>query len=228
MRRLHPTPAIDVTVEEAYAAPLGPPTTRPWVGLTMVTSLDGSTVVAGRSGGLSNPNDSAVLSRLRALADVIVVGAGTVRAEGYGPPKKPGQRIGVVTATGHVDLTTDLFRSGSGFVITTEVTPIADDRVDVVRAGRDGVDLAAALAGVEELCRSVAVVQAEGGPSLNGALLEADLIDEIDVTTAPLVVAGEGPRLAKSPGAVNLRFELAQLLLDDDGFTFARWRRRDR
>jgi len=227
MRRLHPAPPADVTVDDAYQAPLGGPTTRPWVGLTMVTSLDGSTVVAGRSGGLSNPNDSAVLSRLRGLADVILVGAGTVRAEGYGPPKKPEQRIGVVTASGHLDLTTDLFRTGSGFVITTEETPI-EDGVDVVRAGRGGVDLTIALAGIEALCRGVTVVQAEGGPTLNGALLEADLIDEIDVTTAPLAVAGDGARLAVSTVAVNRRFELVQLLLDDDGFTFARWARRDR
>jgi riboflavin biosynthesis pyrimidine reductase len=227
MRRLHPPPLADTAIDEAYRAPLGRPTTRPWVGLTMVASLDGSTVVAGRSGGLSNPSDSAVLSRLRELADVIVVGAGTVRAEGYGPPRKLGQRIGVVTASGHIDLSADLFASGSGFVITSEDTAI-DGGVDVVRAGRGGVDLGVALEGIEMLCRGVAVVQAEGGPRLNGALLEADLIDEIDVTTAPLAVAGDGARLAVSAEAVNRRFELAQLLLDDDGFTFARWRRRDR
>ena len=72
---------------------------RPWVGICMVASLDGATVVEGRSGGLSNPQDAAVLARLREAADVIIVGAATVRQESYGPPRKAGQRIGVVTAT---------------------------------------------------------------------------------------------------------------------------------
>ena len=66
----------------------------------MVASIDGSTVVGGNSAGLSSPTDTAVLAQLRAIADVIVVGAGTVRDEGYGPPRKQGQRIGVVTRIG--------------------------------------------------------------------------------------------------------------------------------
>ena len=87
-----------MSVDELYAEPsrhrVGD---RPWVGLCMIASLDGSTVVAGTSGGLSNPDDLAVLATLRRAADAIVVGASTVRQEGYGPPRKAGQRIGVVT-----------------------------------------------------------------------------------------------------------------------------------
>lgn len=223
MRRLHPLPPDEVTIDEAYAASLGSRSDRPWVSLSMVASVDGSTVIAGRSGGLANHNDAAVLGRLRSLADVILVGSGTVRAEGYGPPKKKGQRIGVVTASGHVDLTTDLFTSGSGFVITTEVTHLdGANGVDVVRAGRDAVDLAAAVASLGAIAPDLAVVQAEGGSTLNGSLLAADLIDEINVTTAPLAIGGRGPRLATGTD-VEHRYELRQLLLDDDGYTFARW-----
>jgi riboflavin biosynthesis pyrimidine reductase len=80
----------------------------------MVASLDGSTVVDGRSGALSSAADSEVLHTLRDLADMILVGAGTVRAEGYGPPKRTGQRVGVVTRTGRVDVTTPLFTSAPG------------------------------------------------------------------------------------------------------------------
>ena len=97
MRRLLPEPADDISVDEAYSFALGDRPGRPWVGLCMVASIDGSTVVGGNSAGLSSDTDTAVLGRLRRLADVIVVGAGTVRDEGYGAPRKPGQRVGVIT-----------------------------------------------------------------------------------------------------------------------------------
>jgi riboflavin biosynthesis pyrimidine reductase len=227
MRRLYPLPSDDVTVAEAYPAPLGAHRDRPWVSLSMVASLDGSTVVDGRSGQLGNADDSAVLRRLRSLADVIIVGSGTVRAEAYGPPSKPGQRIGVVTASGRVDLTTELFTSGSGFVITTDVTTLeAADGIDVVRAGRDGVDLRLAIDRLRSIGEGVMTVQAEGGSTLNGSLLQADLIDEINVTTAPLAVGGHGARLATGTD-VDRRFGLEQLLVDDESYLFSRWVRRD-
>lgn len=230
MHRLHPTHEAAVTIEEAYARPLGQRSDRPWVALTMVASLDGSTVVDGRSGGLGNRNDALVFGRVRALADVVIVGSGTARAEAYGAPKKSGQRIGVVTRSGQIDASTDLFTSGSGFVITTEtttVTPTPNEvDIDVVRAGRDQVDLVGALQSLDTVHPDVVVVHAEGGPSFNGALFADDLIDEINITTAPTVVGGRGPRLAAADANVDLRFELMQLLLDDDGYTFARWRRR--
>lgn len=227
MRRLLPT-AADVSIDEAYRGPLGAVAGRPWVGLCMVASIDGSTVVDGESTALSSTNDSGVLHRLRELADVIVVGAGTVRGEGYGEPRKDGQRVGVVTGSGAVDTTTDLFTSGAGFLITTESADLGDaGDVDVLRAGAgDAVDLGAAIARFGEIHPRPVVVQAEGGPQLNGALLDADLIDEINVTTSPLCVGGDGPRLAVDATDVTLRYELAQLVVDDDGFVFCRWRRR--
>ena len=113
----------------------------------MVASLDGSTVVDGRSRGLSNPNDSEVVLTLRDLADVIVVGAGTARAEGYGPPRKAGQRVGVVSNSGRVDPSSALFTSGAGFLIVPEAAPATT--VDTLRAGTTSVDLALAIVDVE-------------------------------------------------------------------------------
>ncbi|MET0911610.1 MAG: dihydrofolate reductase family protein [Ilumatobacteraceae bacterium] len=224
---LRPTRLEDVTIEAAYAAPLGSADGRPWVGVCMVASIDGSTVVAGASGELSSTNDSGVMLRLRSLADVIIVGSGTVRAEGYGPPRRSGLRIGVVTASGNLDASTALFTSGAGFVITTERATIPDG-IDVVRAGTDAVDLAAALASLDQVCPSPRVVQAEGGPTLNGALLAADLVDEINVTTSPLTVGGIGPRLAANGADHAHRFALAQLLVDDESFVYSRWLRERR
>ncbi len=227
MRRLLPTPHEDLTVEEAYSAPLGDGSTdRPWVQLCMVASLDGSTVVDGVSGGLSSPNDLAVLLRLRSLADVVLVGAGTARGEGYGPPERPGQRIGLVTRSGNVDTSTELFGSGAGFVVTTEEASIdAPDGIEIVRAGTEEVDLAGAIAEIGRRF-GASVIQAEGGPMLNGALADADLIDELDLTASPGVVGGTGPRLTRGGDDVERPFDLVQLVVDDDQFLFQRWRRR--
>jgi riboflavin biosynthesis pyrimidine reductase len=72
----------------------------------------------------------------------------------------------------------------------------------------------------------VRYVQAEGGPTLNGALLELDLIDELDLTISPRLVGGHGQRLTSTPVEIERRLELAHLLADDDGFVFSRWVRR--
>ena len=95
---------------------------------------------------------------------MIIVGAGTVRAEGYGPPRKPGQRIGVVTRTRRVDLSMPLFTSGAGFLI------LPGGRAATCRSTRSApasatLDLAAALAQLD-----ADFVQAEGGAALNAAL----------------------------------------------------------
>src|SRR5215218_500940 len=117
MRRLHPGPIDDVIAAEAYDVARPRPDGRPWLEVCMVASVDGSTVVDQRSAALSSEADRAVLAALRRLADLIIVGAGTVRIEGYGPPKKPGQRLGVVSRRGDLDLSTPLFTSGAGFLI---------------------------------------------------------------------------------------------------------------
>ncbi|HSM65526.1 MAG TPA: dihydrofolate reductase family protein [Ilumatobacteraceae bacterium] len=227
MRRLLPEPAADLAVTDAYAAPLGRRDDRPWVGLSMVSSIDGSIAVSGTSAGLSSPTDLAVLWQLRELADAIFVGAGTVRDEGYGPPRKQGQRIGVVTGSGRVDLTSELFTSGAGFLVTTESAELDLDgiEVDVVRAGHDSVDLALAIERIGELVPACSTIQAEGGARLNGALLDADLLDEINVTTSPGAVGGDGPRLTSGAGEQARRFELAQLALDEQSFLYSRWLR---
>ncbi len=226
MRRLLPEPATDLDVDGAYTGPLGRRDDRPWVTLSMVASIDGSIVVDGTSGGLSSPTDLDVLWRLRELADAIIVGAGTLRDEGYGPPRKQGQRIGVVTRSGRVDLTSELFTSGSGFLVTTENAELGDVEVDVVRAGHDSVDFALAIERIGELVPGCSVVQAEGGARLNGALLDADLFDEVNMTTSPGAVGGDGPRLTNGAGEHSRRFELAQLALDEQSFLYARWLRR--
>lgn len=212
---------MPITVREACEAPRPvPEAARPWVALCMVASIDGSTALDGASEGLSSDVDREMLLTLRVLADVIIVGAGTVRAEDYGVPKKSGQRIGVVSRNGHVDPTTRLFTSGAGFLIVPEDAPATS--IEAVRAGVGGVDLAAAL---RQLPGSPRVVQAEGGPRLNGALAAADLIDELNITTSPQFVGGDGTRITTHMPAAGQRYDLVQLC-EDDGFLFSRYVRR--
>ncbi len=186
--------------------------------LCMISSLDGSAQFDQRSGGLSSPTDVAMLSALRSEADVVLVGAGTARGEGYGPPKKPGLRIGVVSNSGTVDVGTPLFTSGAGFLVLPEdADPVA---VDSVRAGTGRVDLAGVLGRLD-----ARVVQLEGGPTLNASFLELDLLDELNLTVSPMLAGGDGVRIVHGAPELGRAYELAHLY-EDDGFLFGRWLRR--
>lgn len=191
----------------------------------MVTSLDGSVALDGASGGLGNANDRAVLATMRRVADVVVVGAATAAGEGYGPPKRPDLRIGVVTNSGRVDAGSALFTSGAGFVITHTDADIPRG-IDTLRVGDGEVDLAQAIARIPDLIPGAAHVHAEGGPTLNGALAAADVVDEICLTMSPHVVGGDAARLTSGAPERSRRFEPAHVLVDDDGYLFTRWVRR--
>jgi len=219
VRRLLPHPVDPITVAEAYDVPRPRPFDRPWLSLCMVAGLDGSTVVDDTSRALSSEADVAVLIGLRRIADVIVVGASTVRIEGYGRPSKEGQRVGVVSRTGEgIDYESELFTSGAGFVIVPESA--SELPVDTIRAGTTELDLHAALAQLD-----ADIVQAEGGATLNAALAAADLLDELNLTISPVISGGDGPRLTAGAPPLLHRMDLAHLC-EDDGFLFTRYLRR--
>lgn len=223
LRRLHPSPTAVTSVPAAYDVARTRPIDRPWIALCMVSSIDGSIALDGTSSGLGNPNDLGVLLSMRAVADMVLVGAGTVRKERYGPAKKAGQRIGVVTDSGRLDLTVPLFASGSGFLIAPASADIDDDSVDVLRAGAHHVDLPDAMRRLHEIADDIDLVQAEGGPGLNGSLLAAGLVDEVNWSISPRLVGGDAPRLTTGAPETDTPFELAHLLTDDEGFLFTRW-----
>lgn len=224
MRHLFPHAADDGSPHDlraAYDVARPAPDGRPWVMLCMVSSLDGSTVVDNTSRGLSNPTDQALLLLLRTFADVILVGAATVREERYGPPRGEHQRIAVVSRSGDLDYSSRLFASGKGVVVLPEDAP--EVPVQSVRAGVGQVDLAAALAQMRARW-GTRVVQAEGGATLNGLLAGADLIDELNLTISPQLAGGSGPRLTSGAAAVAHRMALAHVI-EDDGFLFTRYLR---
>ncbi|WP_158548076.1 pyrimidine reductase family protein [Desertihabitans brevis] len=178
----------------------------------MVASADGAATIAGRVDTLTSPADQRLLLTARAVADVVLVGAGTVRAEGYGPlvveadisarrgarGQTPHPGLAVVTATGDLDLEHPLFTEAvtRPLVVTTEGCPRRDrieQVADVVTAGAQTLDVRAAVAALR--ARGLRRIGCEGGARLNQALLAADLVDELVLTTAPLLVGGEAPRI---------------------------------
>ena len=188
--------------------------------LCMIASIDGATAVNGRSAGLGNDADRAALGALRRAADMILVGAGTARAERYGPPSKPSQRIAVVSATGRMDYTTELFRSGAGLMVLPESAPAVP--VASLRCGTTAVDVGEALRGLADI--GCAVLQVEGGPTLNGTLATAGLIDEINLTISPRLVGGDAARIVE--GAAELTEALCLTdVYESSGYLFTRWRR---
>jgi 5-amino-6-(5-phosphoribosylamino)uracil reductase len=136
--------------------------------------------------------------------------------------------IAVVTRSLHLNLDAPLFAAEDPrpIVITCRASP-ADlrravaERADVIVAGEDDVDLPAAMA--ELAARGIEVVTCEGGPRLNGDLLAADLVDEWDLTIAPLLVGDTSERSAMGPRLGAPRAYVLERLLEGDGLLLGRW-----
>lgn len=242
MRQLLPErgPELD---EPALAAVYAyPDTDRLWLRANMVASADGAAWVKGLSEGLSGRGDRRLFSLLRGLADVILVGAATARAEGYGPARpRPAWRelragrplsppIAVVTRRLDLDLSDALFTdapaSARTIVITTESAPhdrraAAAERADVVIAGAERVDPATALAALAE--RGHRRVLCEGGPRLLAQVAAAGALDELCLSVSPLLVSGDAARILAGPPLPEPRRLRLAHVLEDEGFLFLRY-----
>ncbi|MFE9426294.1 pyrimidine reductase family protein [Kitasatospora sp. NPDC006697] len=215
---------------------------HPWLRANMVSSLDGAARLAGLSEGLSSEADKRIFGVLRALADVVLVGAETVRAEGYRPARAreafqaaraaAGQAavpaIAVVSRSLRLDLAAPLFTEPlvPTVVVTTEDAP-ADRLAEVgavaelVLAGQGEVDLAAALA--QLTARGWTRQLTEGGPHLLGGLAEAGLLDELCLSLAPLLTAGGAPRIAHGAEMADAQRMRLVSLIEQKGFLFTRY-----
>jgi riboflavin biosynthesis pyrimidine reductase len=220
---------------------------RPWTTVNMVASVDGSMTLTGRSGGLSDEVDREIFHVLRSMADVILVGAGTVRAERYGPARiapglaglrdvrgqDPLPRIVVVSASGRFDPDLPLFDpevvgDGPPPIIVTcaaheENVQLLGSRAEALVAGDTTVDLELALTMLRE--RGVQIVVSEGGPTLNASMVERGLLDEICLTVSPLTVGGDAGRIIQGHRELPtpIPMELAHIL-ELDGALYTRWR----
>jgi riboflavin biosynthesis pyrimidine reductase len=230
-----------------YAYPAA--SSAPWLRANMIESIDGAGSLSGRSGGLSGDADRLVFAVLRSLADVILVGAGTARAEKYRPvrekeiwPKLRGQGqrptppIAVVTRALNLDLDGPLVSGVNGgartILLTTEAAA-ADRRkaaaahADVVVAGRDMV---APSAIVQDLAaRGYRHVLVEGGPALLRQIVGAGLLDELCLTFSPVLEGGTAGRILAPPVAPAGEGPVARLhlahVLEDDGSLLCRYLR---
>jgi riboflavin biosynthesis pyrimidine reductase len=213
MQQLFPVPIAAVDLVDAYRHDPSPDG-QPFVRLNMIASVDGAVTVDGTSGSLGGPGDHAVFQALRSIADVVLVAAGTARAEGYGPAvlpdpirdaraaqgRTPVPAIAVVSRSCDLKFDSPFFTAATvrPFVVTVAAAP--DDRrahaaevADVIVAGDTDVDLARALRTLSD--GGARSVLAEGGPSFNGQLAGGGHLDELCLTLSPKLVGGDARRI---------------------------------
>jgi riboflavin biosynthesis pyrimidine reductase len=185
------------------------------VRMNFVSSIDGAATAGGLTAGLSRPADKRVFNILRRLCDVVLVGAGTVRAEGYGAMRLDGASVewrrangltdqpvfAIISGALHLDTDSAVFTEAPvrAVIVTVEasngVKKKALSRVaDVLVCGEEKLEASVML---DELSkRGLRQVLCEGGPTLFGTLLEADCVDELCLTVSPQIEAGAAPRIA--------------------------------
>lgn len=197
--------------------------TEPRVRMNFVSSLDGAGTHEGRSGALGNEDDKFVFDTLRLLSDVILVGAGTVRAEGYGGidstaadaswrnlrgwPPRP--RVAIVSSRLDLDPAHGVFTDSPlrPLVLTHAAAP-ADRRAalaevaDVLICGETEIDPVAMVLALA--VRGMPQILCEGGPHLFGALIAADCVDELCLSLSPVLEGGSAGRIS-SGGAQTSR-----------------------
>lgn len=244
MRALLPEPAGSVDLYAWYG--------RDWletggVRANFIASVDGAISASGLSRGLQTEGDNRVFAALRDLADVILVGAGTARAEGYAAVTATERRldvrrryglpdqlpIAVVSGSLGLDASSALFTGalpGARTIVVTTAASPADRRValadvaDVVVCGEREIDVAGLRA--ELYARGLTRVLCEGGPALFSHLVQHGGCDELCLTVSPLLVGPgpgrivAGPEFGDHPRGLTL-----DGLLEEDGALFARYRR---
>lgn len=222
----------DDDLVELYAAdvPAGP-----WLRVNFVTTLDGSASAAGTTGSLGGPDDLRVFDLLRRVADVVLVAAGTLRDEGYGPMVLHDEDVDWRRAHGKPDHPVFAIVSGSlsldpasrvfteapvrPIVLTSAAAAAAAAAThggalaavaDVAPCGDDSVD--PALLRDALVSRGLETIHCEGGPSFFGALVAADLVDELTLTIDPTLEGGAGPRITRGSSPELRRMRLAHVL----------------
>ncbi|KQV07326.1 pyrimidine reductase family protein [Leifsonia sp. Root112D2] len=205
---------------------------RRWARVNFVSSLDGSATHAGRSGGLGDTADRRVFDVLRRLCDVVVVGAGTVRAEGYGPmrvdePAAVWRRahglaehpvFALVSARLELDPASRIFTDAPvrPIIVTVDAAPrerrAALSKVaDVITCGVASVNTSAMVDALAE--RGLVQVHCEGGPHLFGTMIADGTVDELCLTMSAQLEGGSGPRISNGSELPASRgMHLAQVL----------------
>jgi riboflavin biosynthesis pyrimidine reductase len=192
----------------------------PYVGLNMITTLDGRATIAGRTALIANRADYELFHALRAGADAVMVGANTVRVEGYGAM----DQIAVVVSHS-LDLPVDrgLLTHASNRVVLVTANPAELPACAAAVSYLRTADLGEALAALRAE-HDVRAVICEGGPHLNATLIPAGLVDDLYLAIAPKLAGGPDPLTILTgapldpPPSLSLRS-----LLASEGYLFARY-----
>lgn len=230
-------------LQELYGYPAEP--TRPWLRSNFIASLDGGATAEGTSGALGGPGDRALFALMRELADVIVVGAGTVRMENYGGAslsasaraarQRRGQSelppVAIVTASGRLDRDMKVFTHSEVTPLVLTCTDVAGDTAARLGPAAEVIDCSGAESGrvdprvlLDRLAeRGLLRVLTEGGPELHSSFIEAGVLDELCLTIAPMVVGGQARRIATGPGQAETGYTRAHLLADEEGYLYCRY-----
>ena len=235
--RVHPLPAAEGLGDEDIAALYSEGSDlTPWLRVNFVSSADGAATQQGLSGGLSGAADQRVFAILRRLCDVIVVGAGTVRAEGYGAMRVDEASVrwreahgfsahpvfAVVSASLDLDPASELFAEAPErpIILTTELSrPDAREALgevaDVIVCGRERVQPEVLVERLAE--RGLVRIHCEGGPRLFGDLVAAGVFDELCLTISPVLEAGPSFRIATGASPIlPVGLRLAHTLVSGD------------
>ena len=229
INQLWPEPLDDLGDDELLADLSNP--SGPWLRVNFVSSVDGAATTAGVSGGLGDASDKRLFELLRRVSDVVLVGAGTVRSEGYGAMRVSGASadwrvkrgltphpvFAIVSGSLDLDPASTIFTDAPvrPVLVTTgraSVESMArfDGLADIVVAGEETLDLRAALDALHD--RGLGHVLNEGGPSLFGSLVEADAVDELCLTLSARLEAGDAPRIAHGALDVPATLRLERVL----------------
>lgn len=236
-------------IEAIAREPRPTPDGRPWLLANMVASADGAASgVEGRSASLSGPADRLLFAALRSIADIVLAGAGTVRAENYGAARLSPEaaaaraareqdgppRLAVVTGSLRLDPTARLFQEAQPearpIVLTMsqalDAAPTTHDQLakvaDVRAVGEATVDWERAVRLLHD-DYGARVVLVEGGPTVNAHLVDQDLLDELCLTVSPLLLGGSAQRIvANIPPIDPLKLRLDRAF-EDEGFLFLRY-----
>ena len=246
MHRLLAEPTADLdldTLALTYAYPQPLPE-RGWLRANMVTTIDGAAAHDGVTSGLSTVADQQLLGLLRGLADVVVVGAGTVRAESYGPTRAhdrhaarraaagqlPAPVLAIVSSRLDLDPDHPVFTEAvvRPTVVTHQQAPehrtfALAEVADVLVCGETAVDIVAALDALSD--RGLKRQLSEGGPHLLGDIARAGRLDELDLTLAASVAGPGATRIVAGPPITSLQPMLLTSLLQDGDTVFARYLR---
>ncbi|MGO3327938.1 dihydrofolate reductase family protein [Gordonia sp. (in: high G+C Gram-positive bacteria)] len=235
--------ATNITESDLTRVFAFPDTSEPTVRATFIASIDGAATIDGRSGMLGGDGDHLVFHTMRALADVVVVGASTAVLEGYGPGSLDGDTPPptLVLTSRSLSIPDDFTTvAASNVLVATCTSAPADARerltaagATLIDCGTDTVDPAALVA--ELASRGLTRIDIEGGPRLLAAFAAAGVLDQLILTVSPTLVLGEAPRIAHGAGLglrdqeLSLPYRLPHpmrattILGDDEGFLYQLW-----